>query len=116
MTMTEEAPMPHKTTEKLLRERQKYESLCRQLWPHVRFFGVCGAHPEAVQAVVGIGELIGETQQAEVSVNTDAMILQREAVVIAAVEFIRDSGFVNGKIGGKLSDAIASELKKHLNK
>lgn len=38
-----------------------FEDVAEALWPFVRSFGLCGAHPTAIAAVVALGKLLGHT-------------------------------------------------------
>ncbi len=42
-------------------ERLKaFEEACEELWPAIRFFGVCGAHPQYMVAAEKVGLLLGK--------------------------------------------------------
>lgn len=49
---------PDATTQQLARLRD-FENVAEALWPFVRSFGLCGAHPTAIAAVVALGRLLG---------------------------------------------------------
>lgn len=45
-----------------------FEDVSEALWPFVRAFGLCGAHPTAIAAVVALGKLLGHTDASQSTV------------------------------------------------
>ena len=45
-----------------------FEKVAEALWPFVRSFGLCGAHPTAIAAVVALGKLLGHTDASQSTV------------------------------------------------
>lgn len=45
-----------------------FEDVAEALWPFVRAFGLCGAHPTAIAAVVAMGKLLGHTDASQSTV------------------------------------------------
>lgn len=45
-----------------------FEDVAEALWPFVRAFGLCGAHPTAIAAVVALGKLLGHTDASQSTV------------------------------------------------
>lgn len=45
-----------------------FENVAEALWPFVRSFGLCGAHPAAIAAVVALGKLLGHTEASQSTV------------------------------------------------
>lgn len=42
-------------------ELERWRTNGRALWPFVRFFGLCGADPQAMEAVAELADLLGES-------------------------------------------------------
>lgn len=62
-----------------------------QLWPFVRPWGLCGAHPNAIVALENLAQLLGETPTAIVDSNTE--LLARKKTVAEIAELYREKYF-----------------------
>jgi len=63
---------------------QQLESAARRLWPYVRYFGLCGADPEATQAVVDMGKALGEIKASGDLPLTGVSLVAASTVIEAA--------------------------------
>ena len=102
-------------------EVAKLETAVRQLWPAIRFFGVCGAAPQYVEAAISIGKLIGEIKEGELT-NTSELVQQsastaRHQTIDGVLQFIAESPNVRGLTGRsgqeKLKEAIEDYFLGH---
>lgn len=93
-----------------------YEMLCSRLWPYIRFWGLCGAAPEAIGLMVELGRLIGEVQDEREStpnvvaapISPAALAAAQESTRKAVIEHVA-SWFENSHFRRKMvrSDAAA---------
>lgn len=94
--------------EKLLR----FDRVCRVLWPAVRFFGLCGADQQYVEAVVELSDLLGigsaSSPQAAESIRAAAS----DDAVHAVADWVRSNADFRKQIGGRLCGEIANEIAK----
>ena len=52
-------------------ERMKaFEEACEELWPAIRFFGLCGAHPPYMIAAEKIAKLLGKLDSNNASLES----------------------------------------------
>jgi hypothetical protein len=88
-----------------------FEGVGRRLWPFVRFFGLSGACPEAIEAMNDLGQLIGvETTQ-----HVDAGDLEKEAYnrAIDAVKELYEKQFFR-KMLRRESEQFLATLEESL--
>ena len=101
---------PAKVAHALAAELDEFKAVCRQLWPYVRFFGLCGADPVAVQAVMRMGHLIGEGPVTAAQAEMDSVYeLGRTAGLAQAAELVRTQHYGKGMLK-KTTETILHEI------
>lgn len=104
------------TTAPLHDRLARLEKACEQIWPAIRFFGLCGADPRYVAAMIEIGELIGEIRPTPAGTPaTDPRDLIAAAKIEAQqqiAQIIADSPEFREGIGRNLQIAFAEKIRK----
>ena len=73
----------------------QFEEVAEQLWPFVRYFILAGAHPDAIAAVVRLGQLLGHTEASQSTLFEIGDKVRRETLSQVA-DVLSDS--LKGKI------------------
>jgi hypothetical protein len=96
-------------------EQDELQSLCRRLWRYVRYFGLCGADPEAVEAVVRMGELLGMVAGPSPTVTLEtvdaAAHLARREALDQAKSWLENHRFMGRQILKQHAAALVEEFK-----
>jgi hypothetical protein len=97
-----------------LQRLQQLEAAAVRIWPAIRFFGLCGAEPEYVQAAMEIGKLTGKIPQvaAMAIAGPEVITAARREGVQAAAEFIEQSTEIGSKTGRGLRAEIAKIVRE----
>lgn len=101
------ADIPPTDREKLL----AFDRVCRVLWPAVRHFGLLGAHPEYVEAVVELAGLLGIGAAPQRNIASIEAAARADAVA-AVAEWINDSDEIREKFGSKFRGEVAKLVSK----
>ena len=86
------------------------EAVCRRLWPYVRYFAMSGACIDAIDAVVELGRLLGETPDSPENLEAQAVEVRDETLKRVA-EWLENDLSIRGRIGSKAAAEIASKLR-----
>lgn len=92
----------------------------RRIWPFVRYWGLCGADPEAVRAMLDLGRALGEIKegdgpgavsgQAFDDAAGEAASEERLAVAVEAANWVREA--LPAQIGRRGAETAAQQLRE----
>jgi len=90
-----------------------FERIGAQLWPFVKFFGLCGGDPRAIEAVADLGRLLGY-------VDSEAMAgdISRAAFnqgVDAAAQFLASHRLVGRRFSREGTAKVVEEMEQLKN-
>jgi hypothetical protein len=97
-------------------ELAKWQNLGERLWPFVRFWGLCGACPEAIEAMKDLADLIGE-QAVNQSAAEDMAVNAVNDIVSQAERRIMErfsEEKLAHKVGGRLADEIRQMIREEI--
>lgn len=89
-------------------------SAARAIWPYVRFWGLCGASPDAIQAMLDLAaalgeEAIGVTSEAAAGIAEQAAADERQRIAGMVEGFA--SSVLLAQIGRNGAAKLAGELR-----
>ena len=87
----------------------EFDRVCRQLWPYVRFFIIGGAHPDAIDAVMKLGRLLGHT---EASPRTIAEIADKVKTEVIDEIAGRLPDMLKGKVISRAIPDIVDSIRR----
>lgn len=91
-------------------------AICERLWPAIRFWGLCGAAPEFIEAMADLGEFLGKGSISEKSAAVNVAELTRKAkqgVPKEIAEWLRSGSEETRAIGGqKMAERFAEAIEK----
>lgn len=89
----------------------EFEEVGRQIWPYVRYFALCGACTDAIDAVVRLGRLLGEpVDESERAVA--AADNATETTVHELARWLETSPQVHAKTGKRIAGELAAMVRK----
>lgn len=90
------------------------EDAANKLWPAVRFFGLCGAAPEYISAMVELGRALGKISDGSAgggAMSAEAIAKIRAQAVRDAVgdiaNYIRSGDAARNAVGRRAAEAVA---------
>ena len=105
----ESAPMSDGNPTNEAARLAEFESVSRQLWPYVRFFIIGGAHPDAIDAVMKLGRLLGHT---EASPRTIAEIADKVKTEVIDEIAGRLPDMLKGKVISRAIPDIVDSIRR----
>jgi hypothetical protein len=95
----------------------KYEQLrtvCLRLWPAVRFFGLCGAAPQYLDAAIAMGRLIGTIPAGDAALcdpETVRQVGKREGLALALAH-LKEADSVRKRTGRSGQAELVQDLEQ----
>lgn len=96
-------------------ELSRWRKCGERLFPFVRYFGLCGANVEAVEAVVEMSRLLGhKTEEKSVSPDQVKMSVEiaRSATIKEISDYIRSSSEIRSAYGNGGTESLADYVAK----
>ncbi len=92
----------------------RFEIACEKLWPAVRHFGLCGCHPQYLDAIVEIGELLGKSQtNSPQAIDIPAVVNAAKAEAREEIASIMESApQMREQIGRNCAANLAEKIRK----